>query len=225
MAEYLSTAADVFSALHSMIREAEQYIVIISPYIILDRQQALMLRKAAEKGVRIIIVYRLDDLKTAQRLNEISSLPGISIYGCPELHAKIYATEGSAIISSKNLTTRQMDCSIEIGIIVNHWDAFYDELLDTAEEIIEISKPNALVDNSVQERKEPLGYCIRCRKRIKINIKTPFCKTCLKWAENQYKSTPENYCLYCGKKAEGIVWGLPMENECYHKYIENHSRF
>lgn len=222
MAQFLHTH-DIFSVLNEMIGKARKFILIVSPYIILDGEQAILLKKAAEKGVPITIIYRLDDERTATRLEELSGLNGIRILGCPELHAKIYATEKAAIMASKNLTTRQMDCSIEIGILYNRGDVFYRDLLQTGEDIVSLSEQNALVDNTKDETIENSeGYCIRCRTPIPLDIKHPLCQRCFDiW--NQFKDAdyPECYCHYCGSNSSNrffVSFRYPMEPDCFSRW-------
>ena len=218
MAKFLRTH-DIFSVLNDMIREAENFLVIVSPFIILDGEQKLLLKKAAENGVPITIIYRLDDRQTAKRLKDFSDLPGIKIIGCPELHAKIYATENAAILSSKNLTTREKDCSIEIGIVFDYREDFYDSLLETARELRDIPDSEVLVDNSEDLSRKQMGYCIRCGRQIELDKDHPLCNDCLAvWRQFGNRDYEENYCHFCGKRADGIAYSLPVELNCYAQY-------
>ena len=229
MAEFLRTTHDIYSKLDEMIREARKFIVIVSPFISLEGQQMVLLKKTAENGVPITIIYRLDDFETANRLKGLSNFPGIKIIGCPELHAKIYATEDAAIISSKNLTARTTVYSVEVGICYNRREAFYDSLLETAEELEATPDSQVLVDNSRQKSEELLGYCIRCGKRIiKLNKAYPLCRGCYEtWNDWGNPDYPEKYCHFCGERSFEITFNHPIEAGCYPKYLEafNYLRY
>lgn len=223
MAEFLHTTHEIYSRLDEMIREASRFIVIVSPFISFEGQQLVLLKKAAEKGVQIRIVYRLDNTETERNLNELSDFPSIKILGCPELHAKIYATEDVAIISSKNLTARTTVYSVEVGILYEVGEEFYDMLIQTVNDIGAIPTTEILFDNTEQQRGgEQLGYCIRCgMKGIKLNKDYPFCTECFEeWNKHRNYSCVENFCHFCGKKAEGITYNKPVEIGCYSKYLE-----
>ena len=226
MADYLHTQR-IFSAFDRMIRESEEFITIVSPYIILDGEQSMLLRNAAERGVSITIIYRLDSTETAKRLKELSNLPGIRILGCPDLHAKIYATEEVAILTSKNLTTRKSDCcSIEIGILVERDDDFYEDLINSANEFEQISCKNVLVDNSaaLEQIINPKGYCIRCGIQIRLNADYPFCSECYSGFSFAEKDSDEKYCHFCGKEAVEITLRYPVEKKCYSSYLSAHQK-
>ena len=226
MADYLHTQR-IFSAFDRMIRESEEFITIVSPYIILDGEQSMLLRNAAERGVSITIIYRLDSTETAKRLKVLSDLPGIKILGCPDLHAKIYATEDVAILTSKNLTTRKSDCcSIEIGILVERDDDFYEDLINSANEFEQISKKNVLVDNSatLEQIINPKGYCIRCGTQIRLNADYPLCTKCYSDKNSADCNSTEKYCHFCGKEAAEITLRYPVEGKCYSSYLSVHQK-
>lgn len=222
MAEFLHTTHAVYSKLDDLIREARKFIVIVSPYISFEGPQLVLLKKAADNGVPITIIYRLDDNEAKKNLKGLSDFPGIKIIGCPELHAKIYATEDAAIISSKNLTARTTVYSVEIGILYERKEEFYDSLIETTEEIKAIQGSKILVDNSKHQSKELLGYCIRCGKRIiRLNRWYPLCPECYgDWSRYRNRDYVENYCHFCGKRAEDITFNYPVETGCYSKYLK-----
>ena len=215
MARFLRSK-DIFSLFESMIREAREFVVIVSPFIDFDdREMARLLSKTADSGGRIIVIYRLGDSKTTNNLKELSDLPGIKIIGCPDLHAKIYATENAAIISSKNLTTRQKGCSIEIGVVYDCNEDVYDELVQTVNELLEIKESQVLVDKTEQH-----GYCIRCGKQIQLNAAYPLCRNCFDvWNMFRDSNYSEQYCHYCGNVAVDITYNHPIERGCYSEYL------
>jgi len=63
------------------------------------------------------------------------------------------------------------------------------------------------------------GYCIRCQKRINLNIEYPLCKDCYKeW--NKYKNYEykEKFCHICGEKNNSTLL-KPVCYNCYKKHI------
>ena len=226
MSDFLHTQ-QIFSVFDSMVRRSNGFIKIVSPYINLDGEQSMLLRKAAERGIPITIIYRLDSMDTANQLEALSDLPGIKIIGCPELHAKIYATEEVAIMTSKNLTTRKSDCcSIEIGILFENGDDFYDDLLESVDDLEKIQRSKILVDNSaeLEQFNTQSGYCIHCGKPINLNAEHPYCYNCFKELNSPDPETKEKYCHFCGKEAEGITFRYPVERDCYSNYLSAYSK-
>jgi hypothetical protein len=72
----------------------------------------------------------------------------------------------------------------------------------------------------VSKRKEEsdlTGNCIRCKRPIKVNIKSPFCTACYSdWKKNGYESKLENYCHICGKKHSSTM----KKPACYSCYMK-----
>jgi hypothetical protein len=60
-----------------------------------------------------------------------------------------------------------------------------------------------------------VGYCIRCKDELKIDIDHPFCKSCYyEW--NKYKNPDyiEKYCHVCGKQKK-VTFEKPICYSCY----------
>ena len=109
------------SVLENIIRNADEYLFLISPYIKLhDRiKDQLKLKKSnselqitvvfgkAEKGTNRISLEDADFLKT---------FPNIEIRYEKNLHAKYYASEDGALITSLNLYDASQNVNIEAGV-------------------------------------------------------------------------------------------------------------
>lgn len=218
MATFLDTQG-IFSELNSMIKNANDFIVIVSPYISFDAEQLVLLKNASENGVPITIFYRLNDQNTEKELKKISMFPQVKIIGCPDLHAKMYANEEIAILTSHNLTIRQKGSSIEVGVSYTRNENIYEEIMDSVIRIAQIVDAK-IITNNRKDKKDPfIGYCIRCGIEIDLSITSPFCKSCYNdWKVLKNKLAKETYCHYCGKKANNISFNSPMEYACYHKY-------
>ena len=153
-------------------------------------------------------------------------LPEIKIIGCPDLHAKIYANEDMAILTSHNLTIRQNGSSIEVGVSYSRDEDIYEELMNSVKRIAQILDAKVLTNNR-KDKKDPfIGYCIRCGNVIPLFIGTPLCKSCYNdWKDLKEKQSKETYCHFCGKKAANISFNNPMEYACYQKYNKLQSDF
>lgn len=226
MATFLDTQG-IFSELNSMIKNANDFIVIVSPYISFDAEQLVLLKNASENGVPITFFYRLENQNknTEIELKKVSMFPEVKIIGCPDLHAKIYANEEMAILTSHNLSIRQKGSSIEVGVSYNCDEDIYEEIMDLVKRIAQIVDAK-IITNNREEKKDPfIGFCIRCGKEIPLDIGTPFCKSCYNdWKVLKNKLAKETYCHFCGQKAANISFSNPMEYACFHKYNKLQSK-
>jgi len=121
MAKFLSDNA-LNSELEKIFDQAHSKIVIVSPYIRLhDRFGSTILTKVNNPRLQVIIVFgkNEDDLTKSFRYEDFlffQQFPNIQIRYERRLHAKYYANETSAIITSMNLYEFSNNSNIEIGI-------------------------------------------------------------------------------------------------------------
>lgn len=242
MAEFLNSDA-IFAELLKIIKEAKETLLLVSPYISLKPEQEKQLRNAAERGVKITIVYRTPDPRyedvrgRTDFIDPIMDLPGLRILECLDLHAKIYANENKAILTSRNLNERNSGYSIEVGVLYekNQDRDIYNELFSAAKEISEYSGCIFVVDNARRRNKRlernntELGYCVRCKKRIPLSMNIPLksfklkdiplCPSCGKrWNQYEDPTYLEKYCHFCGRRADNISVEKPIEPDCYSEY-------
>lgn len=214
---------DIFAKLNNLIDEAQKFICLVSPYITFNSTQILKIKKAAEEGVPVTIVYRKDarNKDTEIELSKLADTPSIRVIGCPNLHAKIYANERNAILTSRNIWDRQKGCSIEVGVLFKRYEPIYDELLSTAEDLIELDDATPFIDNRKKQKGMEIitgrGYCIRCGRQIPYNLTQTYCPNCKdKWQKSGgYEKTREKYCHRCGQWGDYIT---SVHSLCYYCY-------
>ncbi len=143
--------------LEYLIRDADKYLILISPYIKLhERLKRDLLSKVNNPELRIIIVFgKNEDGLHKSLLKEdfefFKQFKNIEIRYSSRLHAKYYASEDRAI-TSMNLYDYSQNNNIEVGImidvksklasisdrILNNYDpeldahVFFNEVIDTA---------------------------------------------------------------------------------------------
>jgi hypothetical protein len=144
--------------LEYLIKDADEYLILISPYIKLhERLKRDLLSKVNNPDLRIIIVFgKNEDGLHKSLLKEdfefFKQFKNIEIRYSPRLHAKYYASEDRAIFTSMNLYDYSQNNNIEVGImidvkkglasigdkILNAYDAeahaahFFNEVIETA---------------------------------------------------------------------------------------------
>ena len=113
------------SELENIFEKAERSLILISPYIKLHhRLRSSLIEKIDNPDLEITIVFgkNKDNLLKSMKHEEFeffSKFPNIEIRFEPNLHAKYYANEKSAIITSMNLYDFSQDNNIEAGVLTS----------------------------------------------------------------------------------------------------------
>lgn len=70
-----------------------------------------------------------------------------------------------------------------------------------------IAKGKKITDN--------VGYCIRCKNKLEIDINHPFCKSCYQeWSKYKNPDYIEKYCHICGSQKK-VTIDKPICYDCY----------
>ncbi len=124
MATFL-TGNDLNAQLENLFEYAEDYIILISPYIKLhDRYASALKAKKDNPNLKITVVFgkNEDDFSKSMKQEDFiffKDFPNIEIRYEKRLHAKYYANESSAILTSMNLYNFSQDNNIEAGVLTN----------------------------------------------------------------------------------------------------------
>jgi hypothetical protein len=122
MAKFL-TGNELNAELEKTFEKATDLLILISPYIKLhDRFMSTLKTKQNSHKMQIIIVFgkNEDDLTRSMKyedFNFFKEFPNIEIRYEKRLHAKYYANESSAILTSMNLYSFSQDNNIEAGVL------------------------------------------------------------------------------------------------------------
>ena len=119
--------------LYELIKNANQYVTLITPYAQLNTRLQELLKNKKQQGVTITFVCRVNELKEQEKL--ILSECGTHIKNRNNLHAKCYISENEAIITSLNLYEYSQVNNDEMGILVKRDHKMYDDILEEAERI------------------------------------------------------------------------------------------
>jgi len=140
----------------NILSNANDQIIIITPYIKLHPHYLNALRgKKSDDTLSIVIVFgknKDDKTKSFDKdtFEFFSQFPNIKICYQENLHAKYYANESNAIITSMNLYEYSQNNNIEVGILTKNsfinslsdsiddeaWD-FFKQVIDEAEVLYE----------------------------------------------------------------------------------------
>ncbi|MEZ6853155.1 phospholipase D family protein [Halodesulfovibrio aestuarii] len=111
--KFITTQATNFF-LEELITQAEQRLILISPFIKLHKKLIQLLEAKRNEGVTIIIVCREQAVNS--HLSKIASHLVIN----PNLHAKCYFTEKASLITSLNLYEFSQVNNDEMGILIRN---------------------------------------------------------------------------------------------------------
>jgi len=123
MARFLK-GNELNSEIEKLFENAENQIILISPYIKLhDRYCSTLLTKLQDPNLEIIVLFgkNEDDLSKSMKqkdFNFFKQFPNIEILHEKRLHAKYYSNERKAIITSMNLYGYSQNNNIEVGILM-----------------------------------------------------------------------------------------------------------
>ncbi len=121
MAKFL-TGNELNSEVERLFENANELIVLISPYIKLHQRYAATLKsKLDNPRLKIIVVFgkNEDDFSKSMKhedFNFFKAFPNVEVRYEKRLHAKYYANESSAVITSMNLYSFSQDNNIEAGV-------------------------------------------------------------------------------------------------------------
>ena len=230
MAEFQTTRA-VTAGIDKIIREAEEKLVLISPYLRIDNTTRELLDDLNDKGiVTIHVIYGKNQLRTDEN-KWLNSLNSIKISFREDLHAKCYLNEKEALVTSMNLYAFSMQNNVEMGILVckdeKEDEGLYKDILRHVEWIERRSKTekepgNARKSTRKKARKPQSasgkGFCIRCGIDIPVNPQKPYCFRHFKsWDRYKDDNYQEECCHTCSKEHQATM-KKPVCISCYRKY-------
>lgn len=158
MAEFITSAA-LDEKLTDIIWNAKKELIILSPFIRLDDYCKSIFKKLKNNPeLEIIIVFGKNEGETQRSLTPadlelFKEFSNITIIYCSKLHAKYYANESEALLTSLNLLGKSMTGNVEYGIsfqnskIINLDKLYVDSLSYTN---------GVILDNPVVFMKRPI---------------------------------------------------------------------
>lgn len=226
MAHFLNTK-DVSSWLEDMIRDASEYLVIISPYLKINDRIKKLLEVKSSEFIEIDVLYRKDAKSKLDRDEKkwLDSMEHIRVSFLKELHAKCYLNETEAILTSMNLY-QSSERNHEMGILVSLDEEpdLYLNILDEADLLLEMSKPETAGKVATKRgrggarqatAKPDRGFCIHCKTDIGADPQKPYCYA--DWKRYGNDNRKEKHCHTCGKE-HGTSMKRPLCLACYRKY-------
>lgn len=158
MAKFLTTSA-INYYLEQMIKETQERLIIISPFLKFNDRIKELLEDKDRMKIDVRIVYGKNELAPAE-INWLSSLEFVRTSFCQHLHAKCYANEHAAIITSMNLYDFSQQNNNEMGVYIDRDTEpdLYRDAYEEAQRLIRVSDQVRLAAEKVVEPKAPTDY-------------------------------------------------------------------
>ena len=135
MAKVLNTRKAV-AALEDLIRDADQKLILVSPYLKLSKDFKELLTYRNNQTKVTTVIFGKQELKP-EEMRFLESLRFVVLKYHEDLHAKCYLNDKQMIITSLNLYEFSMANNKELGVLIDkddeHDQALYDEALKEIE--------------------------------------------------------------------------------------------
>lgn len=128
----------VSSSALALIREANEYVVLVSPYNALWTHLKNEITFAIRRGARVTAVYNPGGHAHGDGVEWLLD-PGAAVYKLPNLHAKLCLNESSALLSTMNLVGPSSRNSMDVGMLVRG-GAAYTSLRDYAARLVNLGE-------------------------------------------------------------------------------------
>ena len=226
----LLTDQQISDAMVRIVREAKKELTLVFAYH--DQWPGLKheIAEAQLRNVDVKMYYRSD----ADNGDPSLHYQGILAFPVQGLHAKIYANESVALITSMNLHQHSALNSREVGLLIRDEDlrtqiAGFVQSLSSSQNLNQIS---AMLDRindpqSPRSSSSVVWYCIACRRVTQeYSPNHPFCQACVgtvfprkndgtpDYDDQNVRATAQLYCYVCGDKHEQIYFECPMCTVC-----------
>lgn len=225
MARFLNTRKAV-SEIEELIRNADQKLVLISPYLKLSKDFKELLTYRNSKDKITTVIFGKQELKP----DEMAFLRGLQFVVLKykeDLHAKCYVNDQHMIITSLNLYEFSMANNREMGVLIDKNDPADSQLFaDAMGEVDFISETSDRFDlrvansepkqtsttsqstSSPKPKKEAsaksTGFCIRTGAPIPFNVEKPLSYDAYKsWSKYSDPDYSEKYCHLSGEPSHG----------------------
>ena len=140
MDKFLRTS-EIVTELINIIENAKEELILVSPYIKLDKNVRMSLSSIKKSNIKIIVVYGNEKKEKDKNLSDedldfLKGFPNIEIRYIDNLHGKYYTNENKAILTSMNLYDSSKN-NTEFGILLSNKN---DLFLETKEKILKAIK-------------------------------------------------------------------------------------
>lgn len=224
MAKFLNTRKAV-SEIEELIKNADQKLILISPYLKLSKDFKELLTYRNNKDKITTVIFGKQELKPDE-MSFLQSLRFVVLKYKEDLHAKCYVNDQHMVITSLNLYEFSMANNREMGVLIDRNDPNDTQLFDDAmKEVDFIAETSDRFEFSTAKSSEPskpaakevdkrpsqpraasksTGFCIRTGVEIPFNVEKPLSYEAFKsWSKYGDPDYAEKYCHFSGEPSHG----------------------
>lgn len=156
MARFLTTRGTT-SEIETIINNAKNGVVLISPFISIPDSLFQNLIAADQRGIKTTILYGKKELGTDVR-EQLNQLKNVRLYFLENLHAKCYFNEKSMVITSLNLYDFSEQSNREMGVLITRQadESVFNEAIREARMMVSLATRSSLniqVSEQLKEQK------------------------------------------------------------------------
>ena len=139
LVDFLTTTG-VSYHLEELIKQSRERLVLISPFLRLNTRIRELLEDKNRMKIDIRVVYGKSELEPEEN-NWLEGMTSIRTSFCPNLHAKCYMNERTALLTSMNLYEFSQVNNHEMGVLVDRSQSrdLYRQIYDEAMRIVRVS--------------------------------------------------------------------------------------
>ena len=208
------TDKEVIAAIPQLIKEADEFFTLVSPATSFEGSWLADITTATQRGIEVCVVYNPYNFEEAPKNQHLTRLPEkVKRYGVEFLHAKIYLTDKSVIVTSMNYTSSS-NRNREIAVRFDRklTQQAYEEVRGYVDELLG-RIPDKNKSENIQQLEKTKGHCIYCGTNVSYNPQRPLCYTHWKPGLSDKPTTKHNYCHSCGKERK-TTFNEPRCEEC-----------
>ena len=204
----------VSSSALALIREANEYVVLVSPYNALWTHLKNEITLAIRRGARVTAVYNPGGHARGDGVEWLLDA-GAAVYKLPNLHAKLCLNESSALLSTMNLVGPSSRNSMDVGMLVRGGDAYTSlqkyaaRLVNLGERVEQASESDAPADAG-QRDPSPVRSDGSIRGALD-RIRAKFPREAWKVGKTLLR---RGHCVRC-QKIVGYAPSAPLCDRCY----------
>ena len=228
MARFLDTTG-VSAQLTEIIKKAQDRLVIISPYLRVNRQIKELLEDKDRMRINVWVIYGKNELRPEEN-NWLRSMNSIKTGFLSDLHAKCYMNEDEALVTSMNLYEYSQVNNYEMGISVSRENdpELYEEIKNESDRILRACDMiTVTVDRveAVQDDEEKSKEDTRVEKTPKQSPPPPETST----TRTRKEATPvlqvpeKGFCIRC-KADLPAKPNRPYCNSCYASWQKHKNK-
>lgn len=221
MAKFLDTH-NTASEINNVIRNAQGWLAIVSPYLSLSPILLERLQDAGSRNVQVTLIYGKGELKS-EVTQALSTVKNMDVWFYENVHAKCYCNQDCAVITSMNMYEFSEKNNREMGVLLRK-QTDLDAYNETCSEIHSIVRSSTRRNASARQANASLHGTTPPkahypRKQTVVNHQSHSSPSMGDFMASALNSLVggKGYCLRCGNRIE-LDGEHPLCGSCYKEW-------